>query len=417
MIARSCVGTAARRWQRTNAKTFRAARGSVRTRRLALLQIERRIMGKRCGIYLKPISEDVVKRLAYIFGPHSAAAQALADAAKRRAEGQTVEFVEAEEKGSGAIYQTTAQGINDMDSLQRLSGLVTSGHSHKAASEASTRPYQRAAVLLMALAPIVGIGVVQRLGEAFPEEQFERTEVFLPEHILVPNAPEKDFADVRGSVELDPPVKKDVLWPSSSGGGINIAGIFRYLILDLAAINGIANSQAVLKYLGIANSPFHLRYEGRSSAVVVERHPPRLSEVLSLGPKLAVRECLYVFPLSSSVRAAAKDISALVFPHPPFLSPDKDQLRDKYQSLKGSNDNEIARISRKVAVVARYLPSELVKFLVRFPLGSSLFLIFLGALVCVCGGKYVYHQRILAATALFVVGFLIMSSAFLVFLL
>ena len=60
-------------------------------------------MAKTGALWVRPIREDVLKRIAYIFGEHSAAAQALKDAERRRAEGETVEFYEASEKGSNAI--------------------------------------------------------------------------------------------------------------------------------------------------------------------------------------------------------------------------------------------------------------------------------------------------------------------------
>ena len=60
-------------------------------------------MAKTSGLWVRPIREEVLKRLAHIFGEHSAAARALKDAEKRRSEGQTVEFYEASEKGSNAI--------------------------------------------------------------------------------------------------------------------------------------------------------------------------------------------------------------------------------------------------------------------------------------------------------------------------
>lgn len=44
---------------------------------------------------LEPITEAVVKTAAQIIGPHGAAAQALADAERRRAAGQQVTFFKA----------------------------------------------------------------------------------------------------------------------------------------------------------------------------------------------------------------------------------------------------------------------------------------------------------------------------------
>lgn len=49
--------------------------------------------------YVRPIEESVLRRIAGIFGPQSAAAQALADAAERRARGQIVAFYEWCERG------------------------------------------------------------------------------------------------------------------------------------------------------------------------------------------------------------------------------------------------------------------------------------------------------------------------------
>lgn len=49
--------------------------------------------------WLKPISEDAVKRLARIFGPQSAAQQCLDHAAQHRAEGDGAEFFEARQPG------------------------------------------------------------------------------------------------------------------------------------------------------------------------------------------------------------------------------------------------------------------------------------------------------------------------------
>jgi hypothetical protein len=60
-------------------------------------------MTRARDLWVRPISEDVLKRIANIFGEHSAAAQALKDAEERRASGQTVAFYEAHEKGSNAI--------------------------------------------------------------------------------------------------------------------------------------------------------------------------------------------------------------------------------------------------------------------------------------------------------------------------
>lgn len=60
-------------------------------------------MARTRGLWVRPISEDVLKRLANIFGEQSAAARALKDAEERRAAGQAVEFYEAHEKGSNAI--------------------------------------------------------------------------------------------------------------------------------------------------------------------------------------------------------------------------------------------------------------------------------------------------------------------------
>jgi len=41
---------------------------------------------------MQPISEEILRRLASIVGPHSAAADALRDAESRRARGEHVEF-------------------------------------------------------------------------------------------------------------------------------------------------------------------------------------------------------------------------------------------------------------------------------------------------------------------------------------
>lgn len=54
-------------------------------------------------LHLEPIGEDVLKRLAYIFGECSAAAKALRDASERRARGEDVEFYQAKQGRSSAI--------------------------------------------------------------------------------------------------------------------------------------------------------------------------------------------------------------------------------------------------------------------------------------------------------------------------
>lgn len=52
------------------------------------------------SVQLIPVSEDAVKAVAKIVGPHSAAAKALLDAERRRQAGEKVEFL----KGCGSIY-------------------------------------------------------------------------------------------------------------------------------------------------------------------------------------------------------------------------------------------------------------------------------------------------------------------------
>lgn len=49
--------------------------------------------------YIRPLDEAVLRRLASIFGPQSAAAQALADASERRGRGEIVAFYEWHERG------------------------------------------------------------------------------------------------------------------------------------------------------------------------------------------------------------------------------------------------------------------------------------------------------------------------------
>lgn len=51
----------------------------------------------------KEISEDVVKRLAAIFGDNSAAAKALQDAEKRRAAGEVVKFYDGRHRGQSYL--------------------------------------------------------------------------------------------------------------------------------------------------------------------------------------------------------------------------------------------------------------------------------------------------------------------------
>jgi hypothetical protein len=57
---------------------------------------------------MERISEEAVKGTAEICGPHSAAAQALADAEKRRAVGQEVAFFRA--RGSIVVVGTAKPG-------------------------------------------------------------------------------------------------------------------------------------------------------------------------------------------------------------------------------------------------------------------------------------------------------------------
>lgn len=59
---------------------------------------------------LEPISEEVVKTTAEILGPHSATAQALKDAERRRAAGETVEFFKA---GHSIFVRGTAGSQTD----------------------------------------------------------------------------------------------------------------------------------------------------------------------------------------------------------------------------------------------------------------------------------------------------------------
>ena len=63
---------------------------------------------------LEPISEDVVKRTAEILGPLSATAQALKDAERRRAAGETVEFFRA---GNSICVRGTAATI-DLETMK-----------------------------------------------------------------------------------------------------------------------------------------------------------------------------------------------------------------------------------------------------------------------------------------------------------
>jgi hypothetical protein len=61
--------------------------------------------------YVKPIDEAVLRRLANIFGPHSASALALADAEARRRLGETIAFYEWHERGQ--TYTVVGPAITD----------------------------------------------------------------------------------------------------------------------------------------------------------------------------------------------------------------------------------------------------------------------------------------------------------------
>jgi hypothetical protein len=95
------------------------------------------------------------------------------------------------------------------------------------------------------------------------------------------------------------------------------------------------------------------------------------------------------------------------------LIPKSDELGYKDETLYDADPNQNFCITGEPLRVCRQIAGVLRQLLIRFPLGVPVCLIFFGASVSIIGWRNLYYERFLIASGFLFLGFLIMSSAFL----
>ncbi len=163
-----------------------------------------------------------------------------------------------------------------------------------------------ALAILLALAPILGIGIVQCLGEPFVKQQFERGVVLFVKDVFVSNTAKQNLSNILLPIELNMPIRKP--------GGVWLKDFHRVLNSsdEMSVKRGVIKSLTDRDYLGKTfwrtQAPFHFGNESRRFPVVLDSHSSRVMEVLRFWPMLPLFIRSIVIS-RDSIRATAEYVS------------------------------------------------------------------------------------------------------------
>lgn len=169
-----------------------------------------------------------------------------------------------------------------------------------------------ALAFMLALVPIVGIGLVESIRVIRVQNECERAVVRFSEHILVPDTPKENLSDMGAAIKLDMPIWKGLsalgAWRENIGWMFDCSHGPNWKFVPINSLTERPGG----KLLSGTQSPFDLGNESWSSPVVVNRHAPGTREIGSFGRMFGVEFVSWI--TKKTVRSTTMYIGALMDP-------------------------------------------------------------------------------------------------------